>query len=367
MPTDPTGLEHLTPVKIKSTSATERGGFRRCRRRWFLEVVHRLDPQDGNPNYFLGGIYHKGLEAYYKAVQAGGSEDDWDIAALDAYQAAFDGEMATLESWMGFLWPMAEPAFREVGELGFEMLQNYLERERLNPLLDEVIAVEFRVNVAIRHPKSGRKVGVLSVQADVVGRKDGELRVVDHKTASRVMPSAHLDLDDQLTAEVFSWWQASGEFPEKAVYNVSYKKRFGPPEQLKKPDKLGRPKLSKAKGQATTAALYRQEIMRLHLDPKDYEDILAVLEERERNGEDTLFRREEVFRTPGQMDAFERDLFYEWDDMKRVAREPARAYPNPTSFNCGGCPVRVICTTIQDGGDVEAIIKAGFVVADPRR
>jgi len=32
MPTEATGLEHVTPVKITSTSATERAGFRKCRR-----------------------------------------------------------------------------------------------------------------------------------------------------------------------------------------------------------------------------------------------------------------------------------------------------------------------------------------------
>lgn len=366
MATDPTGEEWRTPVKITSTSATERAGFRKCRRQWFLGTVHRLDSNEGNVHFFLGNIYHSGLEAYYKAQKAGADPDDCGVAALDAYQDAYTDAIDVVTAQLGFLASIGVPAFKEAGELGFEMLQNYIDREKLDPLFDEVVAVEFRVNVAIRNPK-GRRVGILSVQADVVGRKDGELKVADHKTASRVMPSSHLDLDDQLTAEVFAWWQASGEFPERAVYNVSYKKRVGPPEILKKPDKQGRPKLSKSKSQATTAELYRQAIIEHHLDPAEYADILATLEERERNGEDTLFRREEVFRTPGQMDAFERDLFYEWSDMKRVAAHPEQAYPNPTSMNCGGCPVRAICTTIQDGGDVAAIIQAGYIVADPRR
>ncbi len=362
---DPTGQEHLTPVKITSTSATERAGFRKCRRQWLLGTVHRLDSNEGNVNFFLGTIYHRGLEAYYRSQMAGEDEDSRAIAALDAYQAAFTDAIDTVTTQLGFLAPVGIPAFREAGELGFAMLQNYVDRERVDPLLDEVVAVEFRVNVAIRDAR-GRKVGTLSVQADVVGRKDGELRVVDHKTASRAMPSSHLDLDDQLTAEVFAWWQASGEFPEKAVYNVSYKKSPGPPKMIKG-SKTEPIKLSKSKSQATTAELYRQAIIEHHLDPTGYEDILGILEERERNGEDALFHREEVFRTPGQMEAFERDLLHEWQDMRRVALHPEMAYPNPTSMNCGGCPVRAICTTVQDGGDVSAIIKAGYVIADPRR
>lgn len=376
MPTEPTGLEHVTPVKIKDTSATERAGFRKCRRQWFLTVVHRLDPQEGNPNFFLGTIYHSGLEAYYKTILTHQEHDAKckpgkpckhtfvmpDEVALDAYQAAYDKYMAKLKSDMGMVWSIAEPGYRELGELGIEMLQNYIDREANNPLFDEVVAVEFRVNVAIRNPKNGRKVGVLSVQADVVGMKDGFLCVADHKTASRELPSAHLDLDDQLTAEVFAWWQATGAFPERAIYNVSYKKHAGPPALLKSGKAL-----SKAKDQGTTYAMYRQAIEDHGFNVADYVDILTALKEREERGEDPLFRREEVFRTPGQMDAFERDLFHEFQDMKRVAAHPEMAYPNPTSMECGRCPVRSICTTIQDGGDVAAIIQAGFVIADPRR
>lgn len=362
---EPTGLEPSTPVEIDSTSATERAGFRKCRRQWFLTTVHRLDSNQGNVNFFLGNIYHAALAAYYVAQYNGEDVEVREALALDVYQAEYDSQVDDLAEMTGYLWQHVEPTFRAAGELGLEMLQNYVERERLDPLLDEVLAVEFRVNVPIVHPDTGAHVGVLSVQADVVGRKDGELVVADHKTASRVMPSSHLDLDDQLTAEVFSWWKTSGEFPERAIYNVSYKRSVGPPKQIKG-SKAKPIKLSKAKGQATTAELYRAEIARLGLDIGDYVDIITALEEQS-DDDSRLFRREAVFRTPGQMAAFERDLYYEWTDMQLVAREPERAYPNPTSMNCSGCPVRAICTTIQDGGDSEAIIKAGYTITDPRR
>lgn len=358
---EPTGLEHVTPVVIESTSATERAGFRKCRRQWFLTTVHRLDPNTGNVHFFLGNIYHAALAAYYASQWADDPVEERERKALDTYQEEYASQIAKTEKQTGFLWGFAKNVFEEAADLGLEMLYNYMERERLDPLFDEVVAVEFRVNVSIAD-YSGREVGILSVQADVVGRKLGELAVADHKTASRVMPSSHLDLDDQLTAEVYSWWKATGEFPEKAIYNVSYKKSPKPPKLIKKGKAL-----SKAKNQGTTAALYRQAIKDHGFDVKDYVDILATLEEEDTSGESTLFRREAVFRTPGQMDAFERDLYHEWQDMEAVAAFPAKAYPNPTSQNCSGCPVRIVCTTIQDGGDVEAVIKAGFIIADPRR
>jgi hypothetical protein len=365
VPSEPTGYEHLTPVKITDTSATERAGFRKCRRQWFLTVPHRLDPQEGNPNFFVGTLYHKALEGYYLAIQAGKPHEEAVDNGLDAYKAVYEVELDKIKAQLGFVWKFAEPMWLELGDLGFEMAQNYFDAELNNPLFDEVIAVEVRVNVAIRSPK-GRRVGWLSVQTDIVGRKDGVLKAVDTKTATRAISSAHLDIDDQLTAEVFAVWKASGEFPQKAVYNVAYKKVARPPKQIKG-SKAQPVKLSKAKDQGTTYALYRAEIESLGLNKADYTDILAHLKELEENGENVFFEREETFRTPGQMKAFERDLYWEFKDMKEVAKNPERAYPNPSRFNCPGCPVRTICFTIQDDGDVHAIIKAGFVIADPRR
>lgn len=358
----PTGLEHATPVRIRDTSATERAGFRKCRRQWFLAVVHRLTPQEPSTALFLGTVYHAGLEAYYRAQKDGRSVAEREQAALDAYQVAFDQGLAVVQAEMGWVASVGLPEFRDAGELGFAMLQNYLEQERETPLFSDVVAVEFRVRVPVTSP-SGRRVGWLSVQTDAVGHlpDTGELAVADHKTAKGAVPSAHLDLDDQLTAEVFSWWQHSGEFPTRAVYNVSYKRDPQPPKVLKNGS------LSKAKNQLTTPKLYLAEIHKHGLNVADYTDILSHLQELEDNGESRLFRRETTFRTWEQMSAFARDLYEEFRDMKSVALHPERAYPNPTAMNCQGCPVRTVCTTIQDDGDVETIIRSGYVVADPRR
>ena len=325
-----------------------------------MQTVHRLDSNEGNVNFFLGNCFHSGLQGYYTALKEGEQHEYASVVAQDSYQIRFDEEMAKIKDQLSFLFSVGEPAFREAGALGFEMLQNYLEREPSNPLLDEVIAVEFRVNVAIRSPK-GRRIGWLSVQADVVGRKDGNLVVVDHKTASREINLSYLDLDDQHTAEVFSWWKFSGEFPDLAIRNTAYKKSVGPPRLLKSG------KLSKDKNQGTTYALYRQAIKDEGLDIGDYLDMLTFLQNREEMGEDPLFSRESTIRTPQQMAAFERDLYWEYTDMRRVAAHPEQAYPSPSPFNCPSCPVRVICQTIQDDGDVETIIKSGYIIGDPRR
>jgi hypothetical protein len=363
---DPTGREHLTPLKIKSVSATERASFRRCRRQWFLTQPHRLTSATGNVNFWFGDLWHGALETYYetlKEYQDRGHSADvaWaEELAANRYQDLYDETTEQLKQDLGGAWSIVEQAYREMGELGMEMLNNYLDRERRYPLLDEIIRVEFRVNVAIR-TEGGRKIGTLSVKADCVGRKDGELVVVDHKTAGREHSSAQLDLDDQLTAEAYSWFLHSGEMPSGAIYNVALKKAPKPPKLIKKGKAL-----SQNKTQITTYDLYVQAIRDNGFDLNDYGDMLNVLLELKNSGEDLPFRREYTPRSESQLAAFERDLREEFRDMKAVAAHPERAYPNPSPFNCPSCPVRVACLTIQDGGDVEAVIKAEYKVAAPR-
>lgn len=368
-----TGQEHVTPVKIKSVSATERAAFRKCRRQWFLATVQRVQTMEGNQNYWLGTLVHRGLEVYYRWRLENPTVGPRDpamaqaaTAALEAYEAAYTESLKPFEEFLEFLWPRVEPTYRELGELGFDMLAGYFASEVENPIFEEIVEVERRLFVPIRNPRNGRKAGTLTVQTDLVGRNGGRLGVADHKTAAREMSSAQLDLDDQLSAEAFAVWLSRGEFPDDVIYNVLLKKAPRPPKQLK-PGKNGKIKLSKDMSQGATYALYVDEIRRLGLEVGDYADVLLALREQERSGESQFFRRETTFRTPAQMAAFEANLFYEWKDMAAVALHPERAYPNPSPFNCPSCPVRLICTTIQDDGDVEAILKATYMIADPRR
>jgi hypothetical protein len=323
-------------------------------------VVHRLDQQEGNINFFLGTLFHKALEVYYKSLKAGLPRDQAEDTGLDAYQDAYDREVAKMKDQLRFAWQYAEPMWKEAGELGFEMANNYFIQERDNPLLDEVLDVEVRVTIPIKSEK-GRRIGWLSVQTDVTGRKDGQFRVVDHKSASRDMPSTQVDQDDQLSAEAFAVWKHTGEFPDEVVYNVAKKKTPVPPRLINKGKAL-----SKAKGQDTTSDLYETAITENGFDRMDYVEHLQWLRDQERAG-GRFFRRDVTFRTLDQLESFERNLREEWKDMRAVAASPVRAYPNPSAFNCPSCPVRAICMAIEDGQDYETLIQAGYVIADPRR
>lgn len=368
MPTtsgDPTGLEPWTPVKIKGTSATERAAFRKCRRQWFLTQVHRLQTQDDNLNFWLGELVHTGLQFYYERIKEGQGHAAAAEFALDAYERAFDEAVARVKAGpLGIIWGEAGPMYQELGELGFGMLQGYFEREAREPIGDEVVEVEVRRYVPIRSPK-GRRIGTLAVRTDLVVRRYGHLAAVDHKTATQHLSPAMLDIDDQLTAETYVVWQVLGEWPEEAVYNSLAKKIPAPPERLKD-GKGGVPRFSQRKDAPTTAALYRRTLAEHGLTEEGYEDILAHLDEREAADDTPFFYRETTFRTPGQIAAFEANLYQEFRDMREVAAHPERAYPNPSPFACPTCPVRQVCMAMMDGSDAGHLIRSGYTVGEPR-
>ena len=367
MPTEATGLEHLTPVRVHATTATERASFRRCHRQWFLSVVHHLESFGGSTNLWLGTIVHSGLQAYYEYLRDHGMDDTTEAKqhALDAYETVYGESIVELKRRLGIAWDNASQQYYDLGELGFGMLDGYFDREVSDPIVDEIVDVERRVFVPIRRTPETRKLGTLSVRTDLVGRRAGVLVTVDHKTASRDFSDAQLDLDDQLTAEVYATWVDSGEFPDEAYYNALFKKVPGPPKRLKD-GKGGVPRLSTDKTQSTTYALYLAELKSLGLSPADYAEFLDYLNDQESSEESPFYRRVGVIRTPQQMASFEVNLFYEFMDMRRVAAHPETAYPNPTPLNCASCPVKLVCLTMSDDGDVESIIKADYVVADPR-
>lgn len=373
MTTAATGLEHSTPVRLTDTSATERAAFRRCRRRWFLGTVHRLGTVAGNRYFWFGALVHKGLEGFYLALRDGEPHDAARMRGIEAYWASYDETIAPIQDWYGFLWWSALPEYQELATLGQAMLEGYFAEELSSPPGWEVIEVERRFRVPIRSPK-GRRVGWLTLQLDlVVRREDRRLAGVDHKTAGREFDSSFLDLDDQITAYVWGFAEATAEHLDEFVYNVLFKKAPAPPVQVKG-TKAEPVKLSRAKSQPTTYGLFVREIERLGLDPAPYAEVLEHFRYASaRRGEGApaddpaFFAREGVFRTQGQMRAFAANLYEEFRDMRAVAAHPERAYPSPSPFNCKGCPVRAVCQAMMDDADVPSVIRDQLVVLDPRR
>lgn len=365
--TNPTGQEPTTAVDLRETSVTERIDFRTCRRRWFLNTVHRLEPAGGAPHFWFGNMIHYALEHYYLAGSPHLQETPTILPqsareeyALEQYWAFFKQSMGEFKEQLGFLYETAYPEYREMADMGEGMLRGYFRMDVETGGWGKVVAIEERLRVPIRGP-SGRALPkqYLTGRFDlVIQRKDGTYWVVDHKTAAQKHSSAHLDIDDQLTGYAYIFWQATGIFPEGQVYNVLLKKVPKAPRLLK----AGR--LSEAKDQNTTYSLYLEAIKQNGFNRADYQDMLDYLKDK---GWGDFYIQEGVFRTRGQMASFERNLYREWRDMRMVAATPEAAYPNPSPITCPGCPVKKVCAVMQDGGDYEQIILNDYTIAPPRR
>lgn len=354
----------LGPVDLRETSVTERADFRVCRRRWFLNTVKRLVPSGGVPHFWFGNLMHYALEHYYLGQKDG--DADPEQYAREAFDLYVRDSLADISLELGFLWDSAADEYNDMVGMGRGMLEGYFLMERETGGIGKVIEVERRYKVPIRSlngralPRSPLLTGRFDL---LVERDNGDIWVVDHKTAASRHNSAHLDLDDQLTGYAYVYWRATGKIPRGQVYNVLLKKVPGPPKRLKDA-KDGTPVLSRDKAQATTYSYYRAELRKLGLPLRDYADILDFLKDR---GWQDYFIQEGVFRNARQLAVFEQNLFYEWMDMRDVARHPDKAYPAPSAISCPGCPVKLICATMQDAGDVDAIIEGNFTVAEERR
>lgn len=338
------------------TSVTERGSFRDCRRRWYLEVVERLVPKNSVQwNLIFGECVHEALAAYY-----GGKRQLKELH--DAFEAAWKEENETLKDEMGGFYEMGiGDEWLEYKDKGMEMLRHYHTYDRTHKFFDEIIAVnvEERAFVDILSP-SGQHIPtrpLLSGRIDlVVKRKDG-IWIWDHKTAASAPSLRALDVDDQLTAYCYIWWRISGEVPRGAIYNVLVKEPPHPPKQLKSGE------LSKDKSQRTTFDLYRQEIERLNLDFRDYEEMLKYLEGKDWN---QFFVRDGSQRNEEELYSFEERLFVEFQHMTAAIGLPQERYPNPSQWNCGFCSVISLCQAMEEKNDLTYLKENGYRVNPPR-
>jgi len=273
--------------------------------------------------YFqFGQVMHSALEAYHDPELSNDREaGQVYVARADAarvvFQAHWEAATAKAQKELGFLWSYAVDEWDAHEKLGKTMLEGYFRADVMaNTDIGKVLATERRFRVRIPGT-NGYLTGQLDLLTDVGPRGREEKRAWDHKNLSSQHNSSLLDQDDQLSGYAWIHREVTGETLDSVAYNVLLKK-------LPVSEKTGKPTKSQ------------------------------------------LFVRDVTYRSNKQLDEFGRNLAKEWEDMKRVAANPDEAYPNPSQFNCPGCPVRQICVAMMQGEDYEHLIKTGFVIGDER-
>lgn len=319
---DPTGREPSTPVRITQISVTERGQFRKCRRRWFLTEVHRLEGPGEAMFQTFGTVMHEALRVYHSREWGEPQPTQAQMeATLSAFNTHWAEALGEAREELGWLWGHAEPEWTAHEELGRIMLAGYFKADAASrfgggkyPDLGTPIAAERRYTVKIPGT-TGKLTGKLDLVTELPPR--GVRRGVDHKNLASQHSSSHLDQDDQLTGYAWLYYEAEGILLDSVAYNVLLKKGPFTP-------KTGKPTKSE------------------------------------------LFVRDVTFRSEAQLRQFGENLPREWRDMRKVALHPEEAYPNPSQFNCPGCPVRDICVSMMNEEDTEDVIRSGYVIGDPR-
>lgn len=417
----PTPLE-LTR-RVRDVSATERGTFKTCRRRWHLEVVENLTPRipAGMALDFGSGI-HEALEAYYlrKADTPGYIQEAAAPVLLENSLNAFDKWWEWADSRIEDDPDLMEEAKISLGneliilgDLGEEMLHGYHQfaqveddftihavegtmtgagKSWLNKHSAEREHIaEHSESAVVLHKDSGRMLcpildpetraplknkPCLSGKIDLVvlRRPDGKkgLWIYDHKTSSSSPSDRGMDFDDQVTAYCYIVWRWLGIVPRGVCFNYLVKQAPKKP-RINKGDKL-----STAKDQLTTAAQYRKELRARGLMSKSgrikdgkptansptyaecYESLLA-------HGWDRFFVRHEVQRNIYELLNFESRLYDEWCDMIDCRDGELEVYPNMSRMWCPGCEMAPICQAMEDGSDFENIIETRYMQAPDRK
>ena len=329
-------------------STSDRGNFKRCRRRWDLSSRNRqsLVLVDGvqSAALWLGTGFHFALEDYYGYKKFGKPSE-----ALEAYVASHRRSELP-DTWV------------ETTKLGTDMLDYYVDEwlaqrgEVLETLwIDGVPQVEVNVRVPLDiKPPPGYDRVVYSVTYDRVAKDEYDrLVVVDYKTAAKQFDPGRLELDAQVSSYIWSARLIYGDAVEGACWQQHIKAVPDPPEVLKNGG------LSKNKSQYTTARMYEKTCMEYYGKvPDEYREIINHFAATETPDADRFVKRETIYRNQTFADNEERKIFDEIDDM---IDPKLKLYPNPTRDCTWDCNYRAVCLAMDDGSDYDYMLQTEYV------
>lgn len=319
-------------------SVTERQQFKTCRRQWAYKWKHGLDPAREPINHFwVGTAVHRSLDEWY----SGGVWED----AFEEYVKE-TVPPARIDSMMGD----ERDRFMEAESLASGMMQNYVDHfaEDLNRW--RVVGTE--VELYARIPKT---TGWLSGTFDLLILDEfGKFWIVDHKTYATFYRPDQLELDDQMTAYLWLIRNALGIEARGVIYNQMRKKLPTVPEPLKKGG------LTRAKSLDTTYEVYLAAIKEHGLDVMDYADVLDRLA----SEGNRFFKREEVYRSRTELEAFTPQLVDEYREMSSTLTQ---IYPHLTYDCAWRCPFLSLCRMESQGGPWRDLASSQFTEEHDRR
>lgn len=405
---------HSLPIAPHKTEvipihASDRGTFKRCRRRWHWSSPMRenLTQKVGEgaismPLWYGSGV-HWALSQYYDPMlqrdlletfltwwdiqwNGGVISEDWLSTTYDrnpvkrllsgaldlgAEEQVYEYRVKGLRE---MLYDPQLEEFEEHRELGIGMLTYYKEYAAEHDNFD-VIAAEHTFSVPVLDDKGNdllwidhrdgveKPVHLRGTQDAIIqDRESGKYGILEHKTAVSISEDyfLKLDKDEQCTTYMYAGEREAEEFdmPYKKIdfvlYNALRKAYPKPPTMLKN----GMFSMNKAQ-ESTTPRLLKEFIeqnalgMIVAVDPKAQ----AYIDYVERQGSAQFIQRDLVRRNRAEIRSCGSRVYWEVLDM---LDEP-KLYPNPTGdWMCLRCPFRAPCIAVDDGSDYETMLDDMF-------
>lgn len=332
------------PDRVAIIRNSDRGSFRRCRRKFNWWYIHRdnLTVKEPPGYFWFGTGFHFALEDYHGYRQF--------ASPADAFMAYVDATKRT---------PSYPPPsdVNEMVELGQSMLNYYEEwlefRGSLTTLvIDGVPQVEVNFQIPIPLPTEllnqygfDRAVYCGTIDRVVVDEL-GRLWPGDYKTAKQIQ-TAHLDTDPQISS--YCWAaQHIYNMPVAGFFYMQFKKVIPhEPAFLKSTGTF-----SVARNQVTTYALYKKALTNMYESadraPLPNRQFLEYLQGQENERADSFIGFSTTERNTAQIEAEGAKILQESAEM---LNPDLPLYPNPTRDCSWDCGFRTACLHLDSGLD----------------
>ena len=339
--------------------------FKACRQKWDYSSVNRQSLRHKK----TPALYLTEGSGFHEAIEAAVYGRDPFIATKEYLAAEREKVVDAYREETGFEpWPSEMREFDESAELTMAIVRQYFDHYGIEDSLRDqgltYLAAEIPFKIEITEKVvSGTKLDI-SDPVYYVGTFDGlatddngNLWIVENKTYQAKPDVEDLQYHSQCNGYAVAFEMLTGMRLTGILYNGVAK------QLIKKPKILTNGLPSTDKRQLVTLQSYLDGLKEAGADPFDprYFEIIAFLQERERQGDSRFFHREKIFFNEAQVRSW-------YDDLITVAREMIN---NPAIYRtvpyngCGprgqGCWFRDLCHTQYDGGDVQSVMDARYV------
>lgn len=333
----------MSEERIAVLRTSDRGSFKRCRRRWAWQSPLRDNrTTKETPSYFwLGTGGHFAMEDYH-----GFNHFKHPVEAFLAYVEAC--KLAQRINGYGLPDDWEEQTNLAVGVLNHYM--TWLENR--DPLetawIDGQPQVEITAHIPLPvEPPPGFDKVVYQFTLDRLVVIDGEYWIQDWKFYKSFSQSS-LEFDQQMSSYIWSAY-ATFEFPIAGAVLHEFRKEVPRPPKV-----LANGRISTAEHQKTTHGLYREALINLYgvIDkaPRANLNRLNDLAMRESEDRDDFIRRSRTTRSEMQQRAEGTKILMEIEDM---CNPDLPLYPNPTRDCSWDCGLQDICLMVDRDDDWE--------------